>query len=209
MTGLATSTISKVENGRMSLTYDKLQQLAKGLSIDLVDLFGAGKGAIAPATATARRSIGRSGDGVVLPTQCYEYRFLNADLAAKLMVPLVGEAKARTLQEFGEMIRHEGEEFLFVLEGSIVVHTEYYAPAVLQAGDHLYIDSQMGHAYLKGSDAKCRALVVCTGTRTEEIERAIQAPELERRTRDGLRDGMRDKGRGKGRLRAKPAKTRK
>jgi transcriptional regulator with XRE-family HTH domain len=33
LTGLASSTISKVENGRMSLTYDKLQQLAHGLSL--------------------------------------------------------------------------------------------------------------------------------------------------------------------------------
>ena len=40
LTGLASSTISKVENGRMSLTYDKLQQLAHGLSLDLADLFG-------------------------------------------------------------------------------------------------------------------------------------------------------------------------
>src|SRR5689334_20047726 len=90
MTGLATSTISKVENGRMSLTYDKLQQLARGLSLNLSELFTDARRPEAPTLGAARRSVGRAGDGVFLQAGSYEYRFLNADLVPKQMVPIIG-----------------------------------------------------------------------------------------------------------------------
>ena len=38
-TGVAVSTLSKVENGQMSLTYDKLVQLSEGLEIDISTFF--------------------------------------------------------------------------------------------------------------------------------------------------------------------------
>jgi transcriptional regulator with XRE-family HTH domain len=183
MTGLAASTISKVENGRMSLTYDKLQQLASGLSLDLAELFTDHKRPENPAVATARRSMGRAGEGVVLAAGSYQYRFLNADLAPKRMVPIIGEATARSLKEFGELIKHEGEEFLLVLEGAITVHTEFYAPATLETGDHMYIDSRMGHAYLAAAEGKCRVLVVCTGAAAEDLQRVVEHRPAEHRPR--------------------------
>ncbi len=38
MTGLAVSTLSKVENNQMQLTYDRLIQLAQGISVDIAEL---------------------------------------------------------------------------------------------------------------------------------------------------------------------------
>jgi transcriptional regulator with XRE-family HTH domain/mannose-6-phosphate isomerase-like protein (cupin superfamily) len=210
MTGLATSTISKVENGHMSLTYDKLQQLARGLSLDLSELFTDAKRPEAPTLGASRRSVGRAGDGVLLQAGSYEWRFLNADLVPKQMVPIVGIASARTLEEFGPLIKHEGEEFLFVLEGAIEVHTQFYAPVVLKAGDHLYIDSRMGHAYLAASDATCRVMVVCTGT-TDELEQAVAIkPEtrLEDRRAPGRPKGRKAESKG-GALSTKVARPRK
>jgi transcriptional regulator with XRE-family HTH domain len=40
MTGLAVSTLSKVENNQMQLTYDRLIELAQGMNIDIAELFG-------------------------------------------------------------------------------------------------------------------------------------------------------------------------
>jgi transcriptional regulator with XRE-family HTH domain len=219
MTGLASSTISKVENGRMSLTYDKLQQLAYGLSLDLVDLFGERGPSERLDMAMARRSVGRSGDGVSVNAGSYEYRYLNADLAPKRMVPIIGVVSARSLEEFGDLIKHEGEEFVLVLEGSIVVHLEFYAPLVLQAGDLIYIDSSMGHAYLAGSEGLCRMITVCTGAPTEEIQRAVQQrpaqiakPARERPAQSAkpVRDRAKGNASGNpGAPRRRPAKTRK
>jgi transcriptional regulator with XRE-family HTH domain len=173
MTGLAASTISKVENGRMSLTYDKLQQLAAGLSLNLSELFTDYRKPDVPAV-TARRSMGKAGDGVAMAADSYQWRFLNADLAPKQMVPIIGEATARSIEEFGELIRHEGEEFVLVLEGAVKVYTEFYAPATLYVGDHMYIDSRMGHAYLASGEGKCRVLVVCSGAAAEDLQRVAE-----------------------------------
>ncbi len=38
MTGLAVSTLSKVENNQMQLTYDRLIQLAQGIGVDIAEL---------------------------------------------------------------------------------------------------------------------------------------------------------------------------
>ena len=35
-----------------------------------------------------------------------------------------------------------------MLDGRIEVHTEFYDPVVLEQGESIYIDSQMGHAYV-------------------------------------------------------------
>ena len=51
-----------------------------------------------------------------------------------------------------------GEEFTYVIEGVVEFHTELYAPLTLQAGDSIYFDSEMGHAYLKASHAPCRTI---------------------------------------------------
>jgi len=163
-TGLAVSTISKVENGAMSLTYDKLLQLAKGLSIDIAELFRDADLDEAPQRPVmARRSVSKPNKDDYVTTGLYEYWYLNTDLSQKMMTPMIGQVHALTLEEFGDFIRHPGEEFLMVLEGAIAVHTEFYTPVVLQAGETLYIDSNMGHAYLAVPGQVGRFVVVCAG----------------------------------------------
>ncbi len=163
-TGLAVSTISKVENGAMSLTYDKLLQLAKGLSIDIAELFHDTPSTETPQRpVTARRSVSRPSQDHYVNAGFYEYWYLNTDLSQKMMTPMMGQVHARTLEEFGDLVRHPGEEFLMVIEGAIVVHTEFYTPVVLYAGDTLYIDSNMGHAYLTLDGQVGRFVVVCAG----------------------------------------------
>jgi hypothetical protein len=39
----------------------------------------------------------------------------------------------------------------------------------LAAGDSIYIDSTMGHAYVAASDKPCRVLAVCSGTESQMI----------------------------------------
>jgi transcriptional regulator with XRE-family HTH domain len=166
-TGLSVSTLSKVENDKMSLTYDKLSRISKGLAIDIGQLFAAGSAPseAAPARALAfsgRRSLSRSGEGSVIDTPNYGHVYPATELLNKQMVPIFGQPKARTLAEFGELLRHSGEEFSVVLEGAVMFHTELYAPVLLQAGDSVYFDSSMGHAYLRVGDGPCRVLTVCS-----------------------------------------------
>lgn len=162
--GLALSTLSKVENGQMSLTYDKLLQLSQGLGISIAALFQAPAAPPAPppAMVTARRSICRAGEGQRLATDVYDYLYQCTDLVRKRMIPIIARPEARDLAEFGEMIRHGGEEYFLVLQGRVAVHTEFYAPDVLETGDAIYLDSSMGHAYLNAGDGPALAICVCS-----------------------------------------------
>lgn len=172
-TGLPISTLSKVENNRMSLTYDKLTRISRGLEIDIADLFGSSSQASAPQQVpTGRRSITRANEGYAIDTDNYGQRFPASELRQKRFTPIVAEIRARSLQEFGELIRHPGEEFALVLEGSLELHTDLYAPARLEVGDSIYFDSNMGHAYIAVGDATCRVLSVCTESEPPESLRA-------------------------------------
>ena len=44
-------------------------------------------------------------------------------------------------------MRQEGEEFVYVLTGSIEVHLQYYASVTLAVGEGIYFDSAMEYAY--------------------------------------------------------------
>lgn len=159
--GIPVSTLSKVENGRLTLTYDKLQQMSQRLTIRMSDLFAEADPQVE--SITARRSIGRIDDSVRVNTPNYDYYYLCPELRRKRMIPIVTRISAKSLDQFGELVRHSGEEYIHVLEGSIVVHTEFYDPVALKAGEGIYIDSNMGHAYVAGEDCdEAVVLGVCS-----------------------------------------------
>lgn len=160
--GIPISTLSKVEHDRLTLTYDKLLQLSQRLNIRMSELFAEDGGAAGP-QVTARRSIGDVGRAVRVTTANYDYFYLCTELRRKRMIPLVTRIRAHSLTEFGELVRHPGEEFVYVVSGRIAVHTEFYDPVVLEEGQSIYIDSMMGHAYLTGEGCEeAVALGVCS-----------------------------------------------
>lgn len=161
-TGLPISTLSKIENGKMSLSFDKLTRIAQGLEVDIGELFSS-QSPVGNDSFSGRRSITRAGEGYAIRTEHYDHLYPASELLNKRLVPIVAEVHARSLEEFGELIRHTGEEFALVLEGAIELHSELYAPARLEAGDSIYFDSAMGHAYLAAAPGPCRVLAVCSG----------------------------------------------
>jgi transcriptional regulator with XRE-family HTH domain len=146
-TGIPVSTLSKIEHDRLTLSYDKLQSLGQRLGLRMSELFAEDDGA-APQPVTARRSLGDVARSVRVETPNYDYYYLCTELRRKRMIPVVTKIRARSAEQFGELVRHSGEEFIYVLSGRIVVQTEFYDPVVLEAGQSIYIDSNMGHAYL-------------------------------------------------------------
>lgn len=144
--GIPLSTLSKVEHDRLTLTYDKLLQLSQRLNLRMSELFAEEDETAAP-TVTARRSIGRIEDAVRVNTPNYDYYYLCPELRHKRMIPVLTRVRAKSIDEFGELVRHSGEEYIHVLEGRAEIHTEFYDTIVLDAGQSVYIDSNMGHAY--------------------------------------------------------------
>ena len=161
--GIPVSTLSKVEHDRLTLTYDKLQAAAQRLGIRMSDLFA--DSADAPeASVTARRSIGTTERAIQVTTPNYDYHYLCPELRRKRMIPILTNIRAKTVEQFGDLVRHSGEEYIYVLKGRIEVHTEFYEPEVLEEGESIYLDSQMGHAYIvaEGCD-EALVLGICSG----------------------------------------------
>lgn len=156
--GLSPSTISKIENNQLSPTYENIIRLARGLEVDISQLFS-------DATKNVphgRRSITQRGAGKVFRTQHYDYEMLCTDLVGKKMQPLKAVVKAKEVRDFGGLITHDGEEIILVLSGEVELHTEFYAPTVLRAGDCAYFDSTMGHVCVVHGKEDAEIFWVCS-----------------------------------------------
>ena len=139
--GLARSTLSKIENGQMSPTYDALKKLATGLQISVPQLFTPSQ----KSQVNGRMVVTKSEEGQPLATATYEHTLLADGLTQKTMLPYRARIRARSMDEFNGWVRHEGEEFLYVLTGVIKLFTEFYEPVEMRRGDSAYYDAAMGH----------------------------------------------------------------
>jgi transcriptional regulator with XRE-family HTH domain len=165
-TDIPVSTLSKVEHDRLTLTYDKLVQLSQRLNIRTSELF-ADPDEVVEAAVTARRSIGTMDDAVRVNTKNYDYHYVCPELRRKRMIPIITRIRAKSAEEFGSLVHHSGEEYIYVLEGRIQVLTQFYDPVVLQVGESIYLDSNMGHAYVT-ADGCDEALVLAVCSSTDE-----------------------------------------
>ncbi len=163
-TGVSASTLSKIENGLLSPTYDNLIKIAAGLELDVAELFTASDAHM----GTGRRSLSRQGEGRQYETPYYDHRLLCTALSHKRMMPFHTRVKARSFDEFQDWSRHGGEEFVYVLEGEVQLFTEFYEPARLKSGESFYIDSRMGHRVISLSPEDAIVLWVSTHADIEE-----------------------------------------
>lgn len=156
-TGLAISTISKMERGEISLTYDRFMRLAQGLGLDVGELFDADAEGFAHGTIT----VTRAGEAPIHRSTTYDYDMLASDVSGKHMVPMVGRIKAHSFAAFEDFISHPGEEFIYVLAGEITVFLKGRDAITLGQGDSIYFDSGIGHAYVSVGDQDAMVLGVC------------------------------------------------
>ena len=158
--GLARSTLSKIENGQMSPTYDALKKLAVGLEISVPQLFTPPQ----QGQINGRMAVTKSGQGTAQATVTYEHELLAETLTKKQMLPYRARVRARSMDEFDGWVRHDGEEFLYVLTGVIRLYTEFYEPVDMRRGDSAYYDATMGHNVVSVSDEDATILWVTSLT---------------------------------------------
>ena len=182
-TGLSISTWSKIENGQRSLTYDKLVQLSRALAVDISRLFSEGVPSATPDLHVGRRSVQRGEEGFVIEAGIYTYRFLAQDLVRKRFTPVLMELHARSIGDFEDLLRHEGDEFAVVLEGVVELHTEVYGPLKLEVGESVYFDSSVGHAYLNAGPGTARIMTIaCDSPAPQEAKQLPVAKASKRAT---------------------------
>jgi transcriptional regulator with XRE-family HTH domain len=170
--GIPVSTLSKVEHDRLTLTYDKLYQLSQRLGMRMSELF-AETGDDTSQPVTARRSLGDVARSVRVETPNYDYYYLCTELRRKRMIPVISKIRAKTTEQFGELVRHAGEEFVYVLKGRIIVATEFYDTVTLEEGQSIYIDSSMGHAYLAAEGCDEAEVLAVMSSADEELMQSL------------------------------------
>ena len=157
--GVSITTISRAERGQLALGYENFSALARSLQMDFGAMF-------AEAGVAARPFAGpvltRAGQGVVYRGLAFSYEFLGTTAVGKQMEPVLGTVHARSLTGPEDFARHPGEEFVYVLTGSIDVHFDTGQVVRLQKGDSLYFDSRIGHAYVSVSRQLAKVIGVIT-----------------------------------------------
>lgn len=156
--GISLSAVSKVENGLVSPTYETILRLAAGLNVEVTELFGSKS----RETAAGRLVVTREGEGIYQRSPHYEYQMLCAGLATKEFTPLLTRIRARSIEEFEELHTHLGEEFFYVMGGSVILYSDHYSSIQLNVGDSCYFDSKMGHALVSSSEEDATILWIAT-----------------------------------------------
>ena len=157
--GVALSTLSKMELGQTSVGYEKVAATARALSLNVGQLFDTRT----PVTPKAQRPSvvwSRAEDAPVYRSDHYDYRMLATGFAGKHMTPLHGRILTRERSQFDDFVRHPGQEFVLVLSGRVRIEFETGEVIELSRHQSAYFDSGVGHIYLSLSRADAQLLVV-------------------------------------------------
>ncbi|MEM8560949.1 MAG: XRE family transcriptional regulator [Pseudomonadota bacterium] len=154
------STLSKIENGKSLMTMDRMSRIAVALDVNIVDILCLEKND-KTTHAPGRRSVTRLGEENVLFSPHGEYAYHAQDLLEKSFIPIVAKIKTKSVSEFGDYHRHDGDEFVLVLQGELALYSDTYAPLNLKKGESVYFDSRIGHAYVSVGSEPCELLIIC------------------------------------------------
>jgi transcriptional regulator with XRE-family HTH domain len=160
-TGIAKTVLDEIENGDVVPPVATLLKLAKVFNVGMASFFE-------EETADMKISVTRSGERKKIRRRPhhhhegevdYIYESLETRMADKHMEPLLVEFQP---VETGDMIftNHEGEEFIFVLEGKLEFRTDDRVER-LEPGDTIYFESDINHGFrsLDGNPAMAIAVV--------------------------------------------------
>ena len=140
----------------MSPTYEALKKLAVGLQISVPQLFTPPQ----RDQVNGRMTVTKLNEGSAQATATYEHELLAEGLRRKQMLPYRARVRARSMDEFDGWVRHDGEEFLYVLTGVVTLFTEFYEPVEMRRGDSAYYDAAMGHNVISNSQEDATILWV-------------------------------------------------
>jgi transcriptional regulator with XRE-family HTH domain len=155
-TGIAKSTLSKIENGLMSPTLDLVMRIVHALDIDATELFAAPERRDPVPVA----SVARFGGGAVARVPGADLEVMFANRPAKRMEIVHLTLRSGKPGRFGGAYGHRGEEFALVLKGTARLHLFGCDPIYLALGDSVYFDSRTPHVYVTDGSGTAELLLV-------------------------------------------------
>ncbi|MDB5414189.1 MAG: family transcriptional regulator [Rubritepida sp.] len=172
---VAISTLSKIENGQVSPVYGTLRKIAVGLRIAFERLVAQPQSS----SDGECRALTLQGQTSDFSTGRYDYQMHAGSLASKAMLPIIMTIRARSAPVEADMSSHEGEEFLFLLEGQVEIYLEREDPVRLRPGESLYINSRQRHGFVSVGVGDARLLTVTYDPEQRVNEREILPPNME------------------------------
>lgn len=158
-TGLSASMLSQLENGKLVPTLPTLARIAMVFDVGL-DYFFADKRRRKLFSIVRAAERMRFPDRADNPSPNFFFEVLAFSAQEKGLQAYLAEFPVREGEP--QEHYHEGAEFLFILEGELVItfqHDEHH----LKSGDSVYFDSSEPHAYSAVQSA--RAIVITTPPR--------------------------------------------
>lgn len=154
---VSAATLSRIENGHLSPTFDVISRISQGFGVGIRDLLFYRE----RQRLGGWRSLTRAGFGRVIETPHYRFELLCDDVMPKPFLVFRAEILMRSIEAFGPLQSHAGQEQIVVQSGRVEAWTENYKPAVLDIGDSLAFDSTLGHALISLSNEPATVLWIC------------------------------------------------
>jgi transcriptional regulator with XRE-family HTH domain len=151
-TGLSKSFLSLVEQGKSDITLGRLMRLVKFYNVGLADLL--------PEDDVAGQRVAFRPDQrtkMALEREGLELTFLAIDRRRRMMPVWSTFAPGGHMENHA---LHEGDEFVWVLEGRLALEIDGSETVVLEAGDCAYFDASRAHRYENAFDGTSKAFAV-------------------------------------------------
>lgn len=158
-TGLSASMLSQLETGKMIPTLPTLARIAAVFDVGLDHFFDDRRRRKVFTVVRAGERI-RFPERPDLPLPAYYFECLAFSAQGKSMQAYMAEFPERPPAQVRDHF-HEGSEFLYILEGSMIVRFQD-EDHHLHPGDSVYFDASEPHSYRGVGPENCRALVVTT-----------------------------------------------
>jgi quercetin dioxygenase-like cupin family protein len=156
-TGISTSLLSLVENRKSDITIGRLVRLVNLYGVSLIDLIPPPPDDPEPDVmrVTERRLVSTSS-----PAERINIYFLTPDMKRALLPMELEFDPGAELAEYG---CHEGEEWVYVLEGRLRLLLDGAEPHLLNEGDSAYYPGDRPHLF-QNDDPEKRLRLVCVNS---------------------------------------------
>jgi len=158
-TGLSAALLSKVERGRLFPTLPTLLRIALVFGVGLEYFFAGARDKPVIAVARRRERL-RFPEKPGARRPAYVFESLDFPATERRLNSYYAEFRPVPPDEL-RWHDHTGGEFLYVLAGRLALHVGE-EEVTLDAGDSIYFDSAVPHAYRRAGGRRCAAIVVTT-----------------------------------------------
>jgi quercetin dioxygenase-like cupin family protein len=141
-TGLSTSFLSLIENGKSDITFSRLYRLVQFYGVSLLEIAPDESARPGVVRAGERRTIVSASEGIEM--------FLLAPDTNRTMMPVLVVYQPGA--QFAESTKHPGEDFVHVLDGRFLLEVDGHEATELEAGDSVYYKATTPHSWKNISD---------------------------------------------------------